>query len=187
MTSKAKYILFGVLGMVLGGGALVLGAALVIGIFYFAAQADETKVENKNAAPKIEAASKPYKQSDIDGLIKFHEWAAETKFTSEERQKFESFVGKDFQNNAEKARKDTDGLIDAYAQIQKTDKNTQELTRQLLVPATIEDLRKKTDDFSKFLLQIYEKKSSNQRVSDKPLMEKITSRENSAKQRSKNV
>lgn len=154
MTSKTKYILFGIIGVgVLGVGALGLMVVLVIGIGLMSAETSEARAKDKPAAVK----NKLYKQSDVDGLIQFHEWAAETKFTGAQRRKFETFLEKDFARDAADARKKTDELLDTFKQIRAAKKDVQETTRQLLAPAYIEDFRKKNDDYSRFMLGIYEK------------------------------
>lgn len=130
-------------------------AVFIIGVGIMAADTSEAKDNDKTVSTR----NKPYKQADIDGLIKFHEWAAETKFTNDQRKKFESFIARDFERDPVKTRKDTDELIETHGKILAADKNVQKTTRALLVPAYIEDFRKKNDDYSRFMLTVYDKKN----------------------------
>ncbi len=163
MTSKTKYILFGIIGVgVLAVGAVVFVAVLAIGMAVMSAEPGQAKGNDKNTSSK----NKLYKQADVDGLIKFHEWVAETKFTSAQRDKFESFVEKDFERDAADARKKTDELLETFKQIKAADKGVQSTTRTLLVPAYIADFRKKNDDYSRFMLSIYDKENSGNGTDD---------------------
>lgn len=161
MTKKTKYVLLGVAGLGLIGGALVVFVALIIGVGILAAQAEdagETKATTVTTAKKTTAENKLYKKSDVDALVKFHEWVADVKFTAAQRKRFESFLAKDFERDAAKARTDTDELIKVHEEIRGKDKDTQELTRQILAPVYIEDFRKKKNDpFARFMLGVYEK------------------------------
>lgn len=168
MTKNAKIIIGVIAGLVLIGGFVVVAA--VAGIFYLAAQ-QPSAAENddvKNIGKPTVAENKLYKPSDVDGLIKFHEWAANTKFTAAQRKTFEEFLAKDFERDQAKARKDTDGTLEAHAQIKDADKDVREMTRTLLAGALVEDLKKKkSDEFARFMLGIYEKKDDEQaNVSD---------------------
>jgi hypothetical protein len=176
MMSKTKYILFGVLGLGLAGGALVICAALVIGIGYLSAQADEKKsVDLKSGDKTAVAVDKLYQQTDVDGLIKFHEWAADTKFTAEQRRKFEAFLAKDFERDAAKARKDTDETLEAQAQIKDAKKDVREMTRTLLAGALVEDFKKKkADEYARFMLGIYEKTNDDEATVSNNNAEKIS-------------
>lgn len=168
MTKNTKIIIGVVSGVVLIGGFFVLVAA-VIGISYLAAQSPETTTvsSNKNAdAPptttKKIAENKLYKQADVDNLIKFHEWASQTKFSGDRRKKFETFLDRDFRRDADKARKDTDDLIATHNKIRSEEKNVQEFTRVLIVTAFLEEFRKKPDDtYSQFMLAVYEKRDDD--------------------------
>lgn len=162
MTSKTKYILLGVTGLGLISGGFVLVAAMIIGIGFMAAQAEE----NKSGTTAPTAAKNPfYKESDVEALIEFHEWASETEFSKAQRAKFEMFLAKEFEKDASKARKETDGLIEAHERIKAAEKDVQDLTRKLLVQPTIEEFRRKNDDFSRFMLAIYEKNGYDANIS----------------------
>jgi hypothetical protein len=168
MTRKTKYVLLGVAGLGLVGSALVLCAAFVIGVGILAAQA-EVETGEKKAAKKTttKTENKLYKKSDVDALVKFHEWVAEVEFSAEQRERFESFLAKDFERDAAKARTDTDELIKVHDEIRGKDKDTQELTRQILAPTYIEDFRKKKNDpFARFMLGVYEKTGDDESAAE---------------------
>lgn len=161
MTKNAKIIIGVVSGLVLMGGFVVVVAA-AIGISYIASLPENERNVRRNTDKPSVTENKLYKQQDVDGLVKFHEWASETRFSAERRRKFEFFVERDFRKDAAKARRDTDDLIATYEKIRAEKKDVQELTRVLIVAAYVEDFRKKPDDaYSQFMLAIYEKRSDD--------------------------
>lgn len=163
MTKNTKIIIGVVSGLVLMGGFVVVVAA-AIGISYLASQKDTAKITNsKNVEkPTVKTENKLYKQSDADALVKFHEWASETKFSDARRKKFEAFLDRDFRRDAAKARKDTDDTIEAHKKIRAEKDSVQEFTRAILAAAYIEDFRKKRGDaYAQFMLAVYEKREDD--------------------------
>lgn len=122
MTKNTKIIIGVVSGLVLIGGFVVVVAA-AIGISYLAAQQPDAKPTiNKRTDKPLTAEKKLYRQADVDGLLKFHEWASDTKFSADRRKKFESFLDRDFRKDAAKARKDTDDIIETHNKIRAAEK-----------------------------------------------------------------
>ena len=163
MTKNTKIIIGAAAALVLIGGFTVVLAA-IIGIFYFAAQQETAETNSNKSADKTitKTENKLYKSSDVDELIKFHEWGSQVKFSKTRREKFEAFLDRDFRKDAAKARKDTDETLDAYAKIRAAKDDAQEFARIVLVAASIEEYRKKPDDpYAKFMLAVYEKREDD--------------------------
>src|SRR5919112_5240264 len=88
---------------------MILCAGLISGAMNVSTQTvgDKVLVDRK----------KPLKQSEVDSLIEFYEWAFETKFTSDERGKFQAFTENDFRRDAAESRKTIDDFVGTFAKI----------------------------------------------------------------------
>ncbi|MCD9186084.1 MAG: hypothetical protein LUM44_06605 [Pyrinomonadaceae bacterium] len=115
------------------------------------------------------AGKKPLKQSDVDTLIEFYEWAFETRFTETQRSKFQSLVTADFRRNQAKERASIDEVLKTFAQISAAPEDVQQKGREIFNNEYIEELRRTpNDEDSKFMLEIYEngRKNENPKVTE---------------------
>lgn len=107
------------------------------------------------------AANKPLKQSDVDTMIEFYEWAFEKEFTTEQRREFQKNTEIEFKNNPTESRKVIDDLVNTFPKIQAADKDLQKETRKNFLDLFVEDLRSGSDENSQLLLSIYESKDGS--------------------------
>jgi hypothetical protein len=148
MNSKIKYFV------------LILCLCITGGIYSVSAQStDNNKI--------LVEGKKPLKQSDVDGLIEFYEWAFETKFTDAQREKFQTLTINDYRKDSATNRKSTDDLLGVYAKIKAADEDRRQRTRENFVPGFVDELRRTSnEEGSKLLLSVYEaahgEKSSTQ-------------------------
>jgi len=109
------------------------------------------------------AGKKTLKQSDVDTLIEFYEWAFETKFTETQREKFQALVTADFRRNPTKERASIDEVLKTFAQISAASEDVQQKGREIFNNEYIEELRRTpNDEDSKFMLEIYENGRKNE-------------------------
>src|SRR5215212_6248185 len=102
MTSKYSRLL--VLALCL---CLTCGSALV------SAQTGGGKV--------LVAGATQLRQSDVDAVVEFYEWAIDVKFTAAQRAKFQSITEADFRHDPATARKGIDDLLGMRAQVKAMD------------------------------------------------------------------
>lgn len=124
------------------------------------------------------SGKKMLKQSDVDTLIEFYEWAFETKFTNSQRSKFQSIITASFRKNPAKEREAIDQIANTYAQISVASEDVQQKGREIFNNEYIEDLRQTpNDEDSIFMLEIYE----NSRKNENPKVAVNNSKSNSNK------
>ncbi|MET0647308.1 MAG: hypothetical protein ABW208_11850 [Pyrinomonadaceae bacterium] len=112
----------------------------------------------QNGPDKFLAAGEtPLRQSDINKLIEFYEWAFETRFTPDERKRFAEFSAEYYLQNPEAARKDSDALITAHAKVRVKDEAAQRRMREMFSEGFVKELRTADDGASRLLLGIYER------------------------------
>jgi len=114
-------------------------------------------ISAQNTAERIlVAGKKPLKQSDINALIEFYEWAFEAKFTAQERTKFQQYTENEFRANPSESRKTIDDIVNTFPKILAADEDVQAETRKNFLAAFLPEARKNSDANSQMLLQIYE-------------------------------
>ena len=127
---------------------LALCAAILFGAAWSAAA--------QNDSDKTSAAGRTsLKQSDLNKLIEFYEWAFETRFTPDERRRFAEISAAYYRQNPEAARKDSDALITAHAKVRVKDEAAQRQMREMFNEGFVKDLRAAGDEVSQLLLGIY--------------------------------
>lgn len=103
-----------------------------------------------------QGAAQP-RQSDLDAMVEFYEWALDVKFTNGQRAKFQTLTEADFRNDPATARKGMDDLLDMRAQVKAMDENRRREVRRNFLPKFVEGLRQHTDDeATRLLLSIYD-------------------------------
>lgn len=109
-------------------------------------------------ADKILAAGKqPLKQSEVNKIIEFYEWAFEARFTPDERRRFAELSAESYRQDPATARKDSDTLINALAAIRAKSASDQARVRESFNENFAKDLRAGTDELSRLLLAVYER------------------------------
>jgi hypothetical protein len=118
-------------------------------------------VSAQDGADKILVAGKtPFKQSEVNKLIEFYEWAFEARFTSDERQLFRELSVEYYRQDPKAARKNSDVLIEAHAKIRAEDRAAQAKMREMFNEDFVKDLRAGADLASRLLLGIYERRQN---------------------------
>ena len=114
-------------------------------------------LQAQNKSDVLQAAGgKSLRQSDINQLIEFYEWAFETKFTREQRAEFGSIKEIEFRNNPAEAKKGNDSIIGFLSKIRTHDDSRQEEIRKVFVAEFVPNLRKAGGDAeAQFLVDIY--------------------------------
>lgn len=112
----------------------------------------------QNGADRILVAGRqPLRQSEVDRMIEFFEWAFETEFTGDERGRYRAMIVDEFRQNAAEGRQNVDVLINALAKVRANDAAAQAQLRRMFVDDYVKDLRAATDEGSQMMLAIYER------------------------------
>lgn len=137
MINKIKYLF-----------CLILCAGLIGGLTHtlFAQNGDQI----------LTAGKKPLKQSEVNTLIEFYEWAFEAAFTDEQREKFQNYTRDEFRNNPDLSRRTIDDIVTTFPKIQAAAEDVRQETRRNFLKVFLEEARQNTDENSKMLLEIYE-------------------------------
>jgi predicted enzyme related to lactoylglutathione lyase len=117
-----------------------------------------TKVSAQNGDKVlVMVCGKSLKQSDIDKLIKFYEWAFQTEFTAEQREQFQQLKEAEFRNNPVEAKKGNDDIGGFLPKVRASSQSEQERIRNTFNAEFVPNLRKATNDAeAQFLVSIYE-------------------------------
>ena len=100
---------------------------------------------------------KQLRQSDVDGMIEFYEWALDAKFTGEQRANFQTLTEADFRNDPDASRKGIDDLLEISAKVKALGENRRREVREKFAADFVQSLRQKSEDESaKLLLSIYD-------------------------------
>ncbi|HEX8371085.1 MAG TPA: hypothetical protein VF604_21255 [Pyrinomonadaceae bacterium] len=137
MMNKLKYLFLLILCAGMFGGAITVSA-----------QTGGDKV--------LVAGKKTLRQSDIDRLIQFYEWAFQTEFDSTRRADFQRFTEKEFRANPAESRETIDDIVKTLPQILAASESVQAETRKNFLAAFLPQARKNSDANSQMLLSIYE-------------------------------
>jgi hypothetical protein len=114
--------------------------------------------QSGNGGDKILAAGKrPLRQSDINKIIEFYEWAFETRFTAGERERFQELSVEFYRQDSDAASKASDTLISVLAQVKTKNESQQQKMRESFNNDFVKDLRAGNDDASRFLLGVFER------------------------------
>src|SRR5215204_5463427 len=68
------------------------------------------------------------RQSDVDAVIEFYEWAFETSFTADQRERFEGFLTADFRRNPGGTRREIEEVTGTFARIRAADEDVRRKT-----------------------------------------------------------
>lgn len=114
-------------------------------------------VSAQNGGVLATAGGKSLKQSDVDKVIEFYEWAFDTKFTNEQRSEFASIKADNFQKDPVGEKKGIDNILNNYAAIRAKNENDQYRIRQAFNTDFVGQLRSGADAESKLLLSVYDR------------------------------
>lgn len=137
MINTSKFLLFLILWVGLIGGAVNVYA-------------------QTNDKVLVSAAGQSLRQSEINKLIQFYEWAFEAKFSADERTRFTEFTAREFRSNPAGARATIDDIVGTLPKILAASQDIQQETRKNFLVIFLPEARKNTDENSQMLLGIYE-------------------------------
>lgn len=101
------------------------------------------------------AGKKPLKQSDVSGMIEFYEWAFETTFSGDEREKFQEYTALEYRGDPAGSRRTIDDIVGTLPQILAAEADVQRKTRKNFLAIFLKELRKNSDENSRLLIGIY--------------------------------
>ena len=110
----------------------------------------------------VTAGKKTLKQSDVNKLIEFYEWAFEAKFSRDQREKFVEYTTDEFRNDPAGSRETIDDIAGTLPKILAADTELQQETRKNFLAEFLPDARKNTDENSQMLLSIYDNAQGGQ-------------------------
>jgi len=103
------------------------------------------------------AGKQALRQSDVDRLIEFYEWAFQAKFTAQQREQMRESMEREFRSDAAQARAGIDDVLGSYAKVKSLSPEEKEAKRAKFTPAFVENLRKAAGDpTSDLLVSIYD-------------------------------
>jgi hypothetical protein len=137
MINKIKYLFL-----------LVLCAGLLGGAMNISAQTDNKML--------VSVGGKTLRQSDVNDLIEFYEWAFRAKFDSAQRVDYQKFTEREFRANPTESRKTIDDIVKTLPKILAASEDLQAETRKNFLAVFLPELRKNGDANSRMLLSIYE-------------------------------
>ncbi|MEH2121801.1 hypothetical protein [Nostoc sp.] len=105
----------------------------------------------------VTAQNESLNKSDIDKVIAFYEWAFSAKFTSEQRNEYQSIKLNEFRKDPDRTRKSIDNLISNYTQARAKNEEEQSRIRQAFNGDFVGQLRNLPNDpEAKLLLSVYD-------------------------------
>lgn len=117
-----------------------------------------TSISAQNGGEKIiaSAGGKTLRQTDVNKLIEFYEWAFQAEFNSTQRTHFQEYTKNEFRANPSESRKTIDDIVNTFPKILAATEDVQAETRKNFLTVFLPEARKNTDANSQMLLSIYE-------------------------------
>ncbi|HEY8563239.1 MAG TPA: hypothetical protein VIL74_22870 [Pyrinomonadaceae bacterium] len=112
----------------------------------------------------VSASGKTLRQSDIDKMIEFYEWAFQAEFGSKQRADFQRFTEREFRNDPAQARATVDDIVQTLPKILAAREDVQADTRKNFLAVFIPEARKNSDENSQLLLSIYDAANGSGKV-----------------------
>lgn len=148
---------------------LILCFALTNGFYSISAQSrNQVLVTGKQSL----------KQSDINSLIEFYEWAFIAQFTNEQRDKFREYTVAEFRNDPSGSRATINDIINSFPNICAASEDVQQETREKFLEVFLREARRNSDDNSKMLIGIYESAHNDGAASQSNMAENQTNDSN---------
>ena len=115
----------------------------------------------------VTAQNESLNKSDIDKVIAFYEWAFSAKFTSEQRNEYQSIKLNEFRKDPDGTRKSIDNLISNYTQALAKNEQEQSRIRQAFNGEFVGQLRNLPNDAeAKLLLSVYDSAHASETASN---------------------
>src|ERR1044071_1009964 len=132
--------------------------ALLLLLLFAALTCGTAAVSAQNGGDKVlVAGERQLRQSDVDAMVEFYEWAFDAKFSGGQREQFQALTAADFRKDPAAARKGIDELLDMNAKVKALDEGRRREVRGKFTADFVEHLRQTPEDESaQLLLGIYE-------------------------------
>lgn len=135
--------------------------SVIFSIFFclaiWGSSADQISAQNINGKVLAASGSRQLRQSHVDSVIEFYEWAFQTSFTGDERERFQAIMVAAFRQDAVESLKGTDALIEVLAKVRMRDAATQQKARAGFNEDFVKELRVSKDASAQLLLGVYER------------------------------
>ncbi len=129
---------------------MMLCFGVISGISNVSAQTGGNKV-------LVAAGGETLKQSDVDGLVEFYEWAFETKFTGEQREEYSQLKKAEFRRDPANAKKGNGEVSGFLSQTASMSQSEQARVRNGFMKTFVPHIRKATGDAeAQFLVGVYD-------------------------------
>lgn len=138
MINKIKYLSLMVLCAAIFGGAVANISA------------------QTNDRVLVTAKAKSLKQSDIDKMIEFYEWAFQAQFSPAQRKDFQKYTEQEFKSDPAQSRATIDDIVKTLPRILAASEDVQAETRKNFLDVFLSELQKNSDANSLMLRSIYE-------------------------------
>jgi hypothetical protein len=100
---------------------------------------------------------KPLRQSEVQYLIDLYEWTFETKFTDDERKKFQVYTINEYSNDPIGSRATIEDVVKTLPGILASDNDLQSAIRTEFLKKFLENVGKGAGENSRMLVEIYER------------------------------
>src|SRR5829696_7703728 len=108
-------------------------------------------------AQNLTASESSISRSEVDKLIKFYEWAFESEFTRDERERYRQFVAENLRKDPATSRRYADTLLSVLEKILAKDAAAQAKIRTVFNEDAVKELRSSNDEGSRMLLGVFER------------------------------
>jgi hypothetical protein len=143
---KIKYILL-----------IVLCAGLIGSAINVSAQTGGSRV--------LVAGKKSLRESEVEKLIEFYEWAMDATFTADERARFQTFTINEFRNDPNTSRSTIDDIVQTMPRILAAAVDVQNETKKNFLDVFLPEARRNSDENSQMLVGIYDRAHGGKRNS----------------------
>jgi hypothetical protein len=118
----------------------------------------------------LASGNQPLKQSEMNAMIDFYEWALERDFTPAQRARFIELSVAAYQENVTASRKGADALLEVFGKVRNLKADEQQKIRRELKPELLKEFRRENDETSQLLLAVAENANDNIQaaISDAP-------------------
>lgn len=104
----------------------------------------------------VSAGKQTLRQTDVDKLIEFYEWAFQAEFNSTQKADFQEYTEQQFRANPTESRKTIEDIVKTLPKILAAEEDVQSETRKTFLDIFLPEAKKNSDANSQMLLSIYE-------------------------------
>jgi hypothetical protein len=130
---------------------------VILCVVIFGAAANLASAQRVGGDKVLVGGKYQLRQSQIEKIIEFYEWAFEAEFSADERERFQASLVQAFRQDAATSYQNSDVLIKALAKVRAQSETAQRKMRATFNEGFVQDLRAASDEESALLLGIYER------------------------------